>query len=89
MACFPPEEVDRFIRKRLQPLQAVFPQVFPILVTHMVSRMWKTMPSNREWHCTILMIFREYPAVLFITAAQRLYEKGYRQRKNQGSSHSA
>ena len=30
-------EVDRFIHKRLQPLQAVFPQVFTVLVTHMVS----------------------------------------------------
>jgi len=30
-------EIERFIRRRLQPLQQGLPRVFPVLVTHMVS----------------------------------------------------
>ncbi|WP_448563168.1 hypothetical protein [Trichothermofontia sp.] len=29
--------IQRFIRTRLEPLKAVFPHIFPILITHMVS----------------------------------------------------
>jgi hypothetical protein len=30
-------KVDQFIARRLVPLKEVFPQVFPVLVTHMIS----------------------------------------------------
>jgi hypothetical protein len=32
------QEIERFIRRKLKPLQRIYGEVFPIIVTHMITR---------------------------------------------------
>ena len=53
------DDVDRFLRRKLGKLRGVFPEVFPVLVTHMTtSPRWKNTQRKRASPCTTPMSFK-------------------------------